>query len=173
MKRRRTLIVSLLLVAALCMGIGYAAVSENLTISGKVSMAATEFEVVFSNAVEKTTTNDITSTIDSSSFNTTNLQFAVTGFQNAEDTETITVTVSNPHDFDVKLTDVVITQPTAQNNKGDAIFTVTAPTLEANPTVTAGSTTEFDVTITCNATSADAITENPFTITFKANTDLS
>lgn len=42
MKKRRTLIISLLLVAALCLGVGYAAISVSDIIHGTVEMAANE-----------------------------------------------------------------------------------------------------------------------------------
>lgn len=50
MKKRRTLIISLLLVAALCLGVGYAAISVSDIIYGSVEMAANEdFTVDFIN----------------------------------------------------------------------------------------------------------------------------
>ena len=47
MKKRRTLIIALLLVAALCLGIGYAAVSETLLWNGTIENDAVEFSVKF------------------------------------------------------------------------------------------------------------------------------
>ena len=47
MKKRRTIIISLLLVAALALGIGYAAISGSLIIDGKVVAKAQPFNVHF------------------------------------------------------------------------------------------------------------------------------
>ena len=47
MKKRRTLIISLLLIAALALGIGYAALSTDLTVSGSVSNAPHPIDVTF------------------------------------------------------------------------------------------------------------------------------
>ena len=47
MKKRRTIIISLLLVAALALGVGYAAVSGSLIIDGKVVASAQPFNVHF------------------------------------------------------------------------------------------------------------------------------
>ncbi len=47
MKKRRTLIISLLLVAAIALGVGYAAISGNLAIQGKVVSKAQPFNVHF------------------------------------------------------------------------------------------------------------------------------
>ncbi len=52
MKKRRTLIISLLLVAALCLGIGYAAVSETLLWNGTIENDAVEFVVKFESTSE-------------------------------------------------------------------------------------------------------------------------
>lgn len=54
MKRRRTLIVSLLLVAALCLGIGYAAINGELTINGTANIKEQPFKVVFTEYQEGT-----------------------------------------------------------------------------------------------------------------------
>lgn len=47
MKKRRTLIISLLLVAALCLGVGYAAITGELVVQGKVAAKAQPFNVHF------------------------------------------------------------------------------------------------------------------------------
>ena len=47
MKKRRTLIISLLLIAALALGIGYAAISGDLVVTGKVVTKAQPFNVHF------------------------------------------------------------------------------------------------------------------------------
>ena len=52
MKKRRTLIISLLLVAALALGIGYAAVSETLLWNGTIENDAVEFVVKFETVSE-------------------------------------------------------------------------------------------------------------------------
>lgn len=73
MKKRRTLIISLLLVAALCLGIGYAAVSETLLWNGTIENDAVEFVVKFETTAET----------------------AVSGAGDAEDKEKI-LSLSNP-----------------------------------------------------------------------------
>lgn len=52
MKKRRTLIIALLLIAALCLGIGYAAVSETLLWNGTIENDAVEFVVRFEEVSE-------------------------------------------------------------------------------------------------------------------------
>lgn len=75
MKKRRTLIIALLLVAALCLGIGYAAVSETLLWNGTIENDAVEFVVKFETTAES----------------------AVSGAGDAEDKEKI-LSLSNPGD---------------------------------------------------------------------------
>lgn len=58
MKKNRTLIVAVLLVAALALGVGYAAITGNLFIHGKVTTAAQTFNVVFTDYETKSATRD-------------------------------------------------------------------------------------------------------------------
>ena len=60
MKKRRTIIISLLLVAAIALGVGYAAVSTELTISGKAMGAqrTDALKVNFISDTEKQKTNE-------------------------------------------------------------------------------------------------------------------
>jgi hypothetical protein len=60
MKKRRTLIISVLLIAALALGIGYAALSRELVISSTANLAADEndFDIVFVEAKVDSTNVD-------------------------------------------------------------------------------------------------------------------
>jgi hypothetical protein len=51
MKKRRNLIISVLLVAALALGIGYAALSDTLTLGGKVELSGSDMETTFDGLV--------------------------------------------------------------------------------------------------------------------------
>ena len=56
MKKRRTTIIAFLLVAALALGIGYAALTTNLTITGGVTNAPHPINVVFQSGTLKEAT---------------------------------------------------------------------------------------------------------------------
>ena len=61
MKKRRSSIISLLLVAALALGIGYAGFTSELTISGDAVMNATSTSLVnISNVTEVSKSGDLT-----------------------------------------------------------------------------------------------------------------
>jgi hypothetical protein len=51
MKKRRTLVISVLLIAALALGIGYAALSDTLTLDGKVELSGADMGTTFDGLV--------------------------------------------------------------------------------------------------------------------------
>ena len=86
------------------------------------------------------------------------------------DTAIVEVTISNPHDFSVSISDYTnVTGVDRVNEDGTPYFTITASGEIADDVVIdAGEELTFTLTIVCNATSASVVNEN-FTITFKAN----
>lgn len=108
MKKRRTLIISLLLIAALALGIGYAATSGTLEISGEATTNEQSFNVVFTKAklVEKTTTAKA-STAGGAELTTEGtdlgnrqiVQLDVSELKNAGDYVTVEFTVENHNEF--------------------------------------------------------------------------
>ena len=122
MKRRRTLIISLLLIASLALGIGYAALSSELLISGGGSLTAkqTDLVVVFTAAQSSDSTLG-TANAD----NTRNATFTVSGLHEKDQTVTFTYTVTNQS----KGLDVYLNTPTVSTmivTKGTAKTPVTA-----------------------------------------------
>ena len=111
MKRRRTLIVSLLLVTALCMGIGYAAVSGTLTVKGDVTIKEQLFDVKFTGMTSVANPDTITVT-DVSNLNSNpsnQATLTVASLQNKGDTVTVTYTIENFNDVAVDLATPTIT----------------------------------------------------------------
>ena len=93
MKKRRNLIIALLLVAALCLGIGYATLSRELIISSTANLAPndSDFDIVFTNAHtedEKLATASITG-------NGTTANYTILGLSGANDHVTLTFTITN------------------------------------------------------------------------------
>ncbi len=91
MKKRRTLIISLLLVAALCLGIGYAAVSRELEVTGTAQYQPdnANFDINFT----KSTTSD--ETHSTHGFTEDVGTFAVSGLTKKDDTVKFTFTITN------------------------------------------------------------------------------
>lgn len=93
MKKRRTMIVALLLVAALCLGIGYAALSRELVISSTANLSPNDqnFEVVFISAdvdKDELATASVTGT-------STTANYTITGLSKVNDTVTMTFVIQN------------------------------------------------------------------------------
>lgn len=90
MKKRRFLIISLLLVAALTLGIGYAEMTKLLTINGDgiLYQNDTAFVVEFTQG----TITDDTGTVK---FSGTSSDFNITGISNVGDEAVVTLTVTN------------------------------------------------------------------------------
>lgn len=111
MKKRRTLVISLLLVAALALGIGYAAINDViLTITGTADLATSgeNFKVVFTDPV-----NDPAATISVDAV-PYNASIAVTGLKTIGETATVTVDILNDEAngsmYAAAITDITIHQ---------------------------------------------------------------
>ena len=112
MKKRRTLVISLLLVAALALGIGYAAMSAQiLTITGNADLAASNenFVVKFANPVG---VDDVVSvSVDA---NPINASISVTGLDVPNETVTVSIDIVNDGAggslYAAEITNIAITQ---------------------------------------------------------------
>ena len=112
MKKRRTLIIALLLIAALALGIGYAGFTSELTISGDAVMNSTTTSQVVIEKVEiNSKSGDIELNVSGEETKTVNAD--LTGFATTQDYVVLDVTVSNPHEFPVTISAPTLT---AQNN---------------------------------------------------------
>ena len=163
MKKRRTLIISLLLIAALALGIGYAALSTDLTVSGAVSNAPHPIDVTFQEG-SITAGAGLASAEAVSKVICTNgaksATFDVAGLIHKDDKVVATFTVVNNNKYAVTLNTPTITETDANNfftatttwldDNGDA--TATAPRLEAGETAT------FQITVTMDKNTAETYT---------------
>ena len=173
MKKRRTLIISLLLVAALCVGIGYAGFSSRMVINGEAILPGVqESGVVFVDA-EKTAGTDKVS-INVSGQDSNSLTVNVSGFEFVGDYATVVATIENPHAFEVTITEPAVKFFAADGAEIQAspYFTVEildapakiAEAVDANTPATA--TLTFKVTATDITSTAN--TQN-FTVSFVAS----
>ena len=107
MKKRRTLIISLLLIAALCLGIGYAALGRDLQINGSANLQGNNenFDIVFTSGSAKN--NMATVTVAEG---TTTASYVIDGLSKIGDEEVITFTIKNrTTDIDAKLKGITST----------------------------------------------------------------
>ena len=152
MKNRRTALIAFVLIAALCVGVGYAALSDTLTIGGTVAYEANAVdadvyfkaaptEFTYSNAIAE---DDASATL-STDGDTITVTVPVGNLLNAEDTVTFTATIVYVGEGTVE-----INAPEITNDLED-VFTVTTDwgTDAKQLTVAEGATeATVDVTVT-------------------------
>lgn len=101
MKKRRTLIISLLLIAALALGIGYAALSRELIISSTANLAPddSDFDIVFTEAKVASTnvadtdpSNVATASVTGTG---TTANYTIAGLSEVGDNVVLTFTIQN------------------------------------------------------------------------------
>ena len=146
MKRRRTLVISILLVAALCLGIGYAALTDTLTIGGNANVKphAENLKVEFTDITEiKKCTAAIQTDKTVASFTTT--QLLTTG-----DTASAKFTVTN-NSPELSAT---IDAPVITNNNTE-YFEITTDFPAAGKTLAKGESMQFTVTVKLIKTSVE------------------
>lgn len=155
MKNRKTVIVAFLLVAAMLLGVGYAALSDDLYVNGTLKLDADKLadtydkEVYFTDANKETTgTTNVEDTIsigaDTNGDANDKVTFEVNSLKTVGEKATFTFKIQNDNDFAVTAT------PTTTFT--NAYFTVEGP--EA-VTVPANSSVGVTVTVTLKAIPTD------------------
>ena len=163
MKKRRTLVISLLLIAALALGIGYAALSTDLTVNGSVSNSPHPIDVTFKEG-SITAGAGLASAEAASKVVCTNgaksATFDVAGLVHQGDKVVATFTVVNNNKYSVTLNTPTITETDAHQ-----FFTATTTWLDAEgaattttPTLAAGATATFQITVTMDKNTAETYT---------------
>ena len=113
MKRRRNLLLVLLLISALAIGVGYAAISDILYIDGTITATEQQFEVVFTQYTPDTnaaagdfvgTSTGVSSSITGTIEGNTTAKLNITGFSVVGDQATGTFTIQNRNDVTMYVT---------------------------------------------------------------------
>ena len=116
MKKRRTLIISLLLVAAIVLGVGYAALTDILDIQGTAEISIGKAEEAFNEDVyfsDVSQGNGYTASINAD--NNDKASFTATGFTKEGDTISITYTIKNDNeDYDALVTPKLLQNSNAE-----------------------------------------------------------
>ena len=158
MKNRRITIVAFLLIAALTLGFGYAAVTNVLDIQGSTSVSATAAEEEFNEDIYFTGVVDNTNTVVSSitdsatygytaninSNNNDKAQFTVTGLKKSGDKYSITYEIKNDSAYEATVSMKTKTN-TDENNFGFSYYFGTEGTTTA--TIAANGTTRVTVVV--------------------------
>ena len=178
MKNRRTVLLAFLLIACLCIGIGYAYVATDLVVKGTATTAVAVIDVEFSDAEvtgASSASGDsaheaaIVSASTVGAPGDTTISFTAAGLTYDNDEVTATFTITNYNEYAVKIADPTVSalvnfEPTIGGwGDGDS------NTYDANVlTLEAGASEVFTVTVKLTAPSADKLNET-FTVTFKAS----
>lgn len=145
MKKRRTLIISLLLVAALALGIGYAALSDVLDIQGTAEISANSAQETFNQDVYF---SDVSSgagyTASINADNNDKASFTATGFSDVGDKIFITFTIKNDSShYEALVTPKLLQNSNAEYFKLTSDWNSTAQTIGINGTKTITVTVEL------------------------------
>jgi hypothetical protein len=168
MNKRRSIIATFLIVALLTVGIGYAALSDTLSVTGSASFAQADAiktfdgDIYFSKALGDP--SRVTATIDPADKDKATITVLDSILKEVGDEVIVTLTIESESDLDVQIT------PTVSNAEGGSVNTeYFSVTTGAAQTLVAGGTLDYTITIRLiktNATDAD-ITSN-FVVTFQA-----
>ena len=157
MKNRRIAIVAFLLVAALTLGFGYAAVTNVLDIQGSVTVPVTDAEKEFNediyfsgvvngenvvSSVDASAGLDYTANINSN--NNDKAQFSVTGIEKKGDSVSITFEIKNDSEHDATVTLKSLTNTDDTNFEFGYYFGSEGTT---TTTILAGQTTRVTVNV--------------------------
>lgn len=165
MKRRRTLIISLLLVAALCLGVGYAAVSDTLDIIGNIEADGDEMNetfdglVFFSKAEVTAKTSTVKAEAKVSDSNTDTATYGISSLKALGDTVTITFTIQNDYKDAVW-----VTVPDNHEHDTESCISIessyTAPIKIEGKGAAGGNTATFTITVTLESLTTTDISLN-------------
>ena len=156
MKNRRTVVVAFLLCAVMLLGVGYAALSDTLDITGSadVNQSAAEeafnTDVYFSAAVANETGN----TASVNSDNNDKASFTVNTLKGKGDKATFTFTIKNDGDVDAEVTPKL---NATLGNTNPEYFTVTSDWKGEAKTLEAGKELTYTVTVELIKTPTETI----------------
>ena len=168
MKKRRTLIISLLLVATLALGIGYAALSDVLDIQGTAEISANSAQEAFNQDVYFTKAEagkGATASINPD--NNDKGTFTATGFSQVGDEVSATYTIKNDSEhYAANVT------PKLLQNSNEEFFAISSDWASTMQTIPAGAEKTITVTVRLVKlpTAAEGLTTASFNIELKAET---
>ena len=145
MKKRRTIVIAFLLIAALALGIGYAALTDVLDITGKADINASAAEEAFNEDVYFTAAvANEASTGNTASVNTQDndkASFTAVNLKGKGDKATFTFTIKNAGDVEATVT------PAISSNTQAEYFSISSDWAGQAKTLAAGQEITYTVTV--------------------------
>ena len=155
MKKRRTLIISMLLVATLVLGIGYAALSDTLDINGSADVNQSAAEEAFNEDIyfSAAVANQEGNTASVSATDNDMADFAANTLKGKGDKVTFTFTIKNNSDIDALVTPTFA----SDGNSNPEYFAVSSDWAGQPRTITAGGSMTYTVTVELVKTPTETI----------------
>ena len=153
MKNRKIVVVALMLVAVICVGVGYAALNDTIDFTGKVSYKP-DFQIVWGTVTDS---EGILTDSDGTDTDTFTVSMDTTEWTVGQ-TKTFTITVKNISRYAAENVAVQALTTTAVADN----YTVIAEVTGAN-TIAVDGTTTVTVTVTMNSYPTDTVTDAEFT----------
>ena len=170
MKKRRSLIIPVLLVAALCLGIGYAAVTDVLDINGTADVNQSAAEEAFNHDIHFTAAvAENTAEGDLASYDTADpdmASFTVNSLNGQGDTAKFTFTITNEGDLDA----VVTPSLASDGNTNAEYFAISSDWAGQPKELKAGESLTYTMTVELLKTPTETI-HGAFLIELKAVAD--
>ncbi len=169
MLKRNKVLVAFMLVAVLCMSIGFAAVSDTLTANGKLSLTvgenselANEFDAdVYFSSASNGSTNGVTAEVNSDN-DKVDITIAKNVFTKVNQEVTVTATIKNAGEYAVTLE-----TPTKVESDISKYVQITETEL-ANTSLTADAETTLTITLKLIAIPADDVANAAFSVSVVA-----
>lgn len=156
MKNRRNVVVAFLVCAVMLLGVGYAALTDVLDITGSADVNQLQAENSFNEDIHFTAAvaNETGNTASINSDNNDKCSFTVNSLSGEGDKATFTFTITNDGDLDATVTP---TLNAATGNTKPEYFTISSDWDGAPKTLTAGGTLNYTVTVELIKTPTETI----------------
>lgn len=153
MKNRKTVVVAFLLVAAMLLGVGYAALTDVLDITGSADVNQSAAEESFNEDIYFTAAvaNQSGNTASVNADNNDKASFTANTLKGANDTATFTFTITNAGDVDAVVT------PAIKSNTNDTYFAISSDWAGQPKELLAGQSLTYTVTVTLQQTPTETI----------------
>lgn len=153
MKNRKRIVVAFLLVAVMLMGVGYAALTDVLDITGSADVNRSAAEEAYNEDIYFTAAvaNETGNTASVNADNNDKASFTANTLQGAGNEATFTFTIKNDGDLDATVT------PSISSNTNDAYFEISSDWAGQPKVLAAGQTLTYTVTVELTDTPTDTI----------------
>lgn len=153
MRNRKTVVVAFLLVAVMLLGVGYAALTDVLDITGSADVNQSAAEEAFNEDIYFTAAvaNQTGNTASVNADNNDKASCTANTLKGKDDTATFTFTIKNDGDLDAIIT------PSISSNTNAAYFAISSDWAGQAKTLNAGKTLTYTVTVKLTETPTQTI----------------